>query len=64
MMGDAEARDLNDKLVIWKYLRGGDGRVEPLDPPVRVEIVEFPGGVDLFNRQFFQGYQCPAAGVQ
>jgi len=64
MMGDAEPRVLNDKLVIWKHLRGGDGRLEPIEPPVRVDIVEFPGGVDLFNPKFFQGYQCPAIAVQ
>ena len=64
MMGDAEPRALNDKLVIWKNLRGGDGRLEPIEPPVRVDIVEFPGGVDLFNPKSFQGYQCPAIAVQ
>jgi hypothetical protein len=25
-----------------------------------MEIVEFPGGVDVFNPQFYQGLKCPA----
>ncbi len=65
IMGDAEPRALSGKLVEWKYSRGGDGRLEPIQPaPVRLEIVEFPGGVDVFNPKFFDGLQCPAKAVQ
>jgi type VI protein secretion system component VasK len=65
VMGDAEPRPLGSKLVEWKYVRGGDGRLEEIKPaPVRLEIVEFPGGVDLFNPQFFQGLQYPSKAVQ
>jgi type VI secretion system protein ImpL len=64
IMGDAEPRPLNAKLVEWKYSRGADGLPVPIQPaPVRLEIVEFPGGVDIFNRDFF-ALQCPARAVQ
>ena len=65
IMSDAEPRPLNGRTVEWKNLRGGDGRLEPIQPaPVRIEIVEFPGGHDLFNPAFFDGLQCPANAVQ
>ena len=65
VMGDAEPRSLGSKLIEWKHVRGGDGRLEEIQPaPVRLEIVEFPGGVDLFNPKFFEGLQCPAKAVQ
>ena len=65
IMGDAEPRPLNGRMVEWKNLRGGDGRLEPIQPaPVRIEIVEFPSGHDLFNPVFFEGLQCPANAVQ
>ena len=65
IMGDAEPRPLGSKLVEWKYLRGGGGgRPEPMNPPVLLEIVEFPGGADLFNPKFFEGLQCPVIAVQ
>lgn len=65
IMGDAEPRPLASKQLEWKYLRGGEGRPEPINPaPVRLEIVEFPGGVDVFNPRFFEGLQCPARAVQ
>jgi type VI protein secretion system component VasK len=65
IMGDAEPRPLNSRMVEWKNLRGGDGRLEPIQPaPVRIEIVEFPGGRDMFNPEFFEGLQCPANAVQ
>ncbi|MBV9403736.1 MAG: type VI secretion system membrane subunit TssM, partial [Acidobacteriaceae bacterium] len=65
VMSDAEPRSLDSKLIEWKYVRGGDGRLEEIQPaPVRLEIVEFPGGADLFNPKFFQGLQCPAKAIQ
>ena len=65
MMGDAEPRAILSKIVEWKYLHSGEGRLEPITPaPVRLEIVEFPGGVDVFNPKFFEGLQCPGKAVQ
>jgi type VI protein secretion system component VasK len=65
IMGDAEPRPLSGRIVEWKNVRGGNGRLEPIRPaPVRVEIVEFPGGVDVFNPKFFEGFVCPAKAVQ
>lgn len=62
---DAEPRPLLSKLVEWKKVRGGDGRLEPIQPaPVRMEIVEFPGGVDVFNPKFFEGLHCPSKAVE
>jgi hypothetical protein len=29
-----------------------------------MEIVDFPGGVDIFNPRFFDALQCPAKAVQ
>jgi type VI secretion system protein ImpL len=65
IMGDAEPRALGSKIVEWKYLTGGSGKPEPIQPaPVRVEFVQFPGGADVFNPRFFEGLQCPVAAVQ
>jgi len=64
IMDDAEPRPLLARTVEWKYLRGGDGRLEAIQPaPVRVEIVEFPGGADVFNPKFFD-LQCPLKAVE
>jgi type VI secretion system protein ImpL len=64
VFGDAELRDLNAKLVEWKYTRSGLGRKEPIDPPVNLEIVLFPGGQDVFNPKFWDGLRCPSVAVQ
>ena len=65
IMADAEPRPLGARTVEWKYVRGGTGRQEPIQPaPVRLEIVEFPGGADVFNPKFFEGLQCPARVAQ
>ena len=64
IMGDAETREPLQRVVEWKYLRSGDGRKEPLQPPARLEIASFPAGVDVFNPAFFQSLQCPARAVQ
>ena len=45
ILGDAEPRELNARLVEWKNTSGGVGRPEPITPaPVQLEIVGFPGG--------------------
>ena len=64
IMADAEPRTPGSPTVEWKYLRGGSGRPEPIEPPVRLEFVDFPGGVDIFNPRFFEGFQCPMKAVQ
>jgi type VI protein secretion system component VasK len=65
IMADAEPREVGSRLVEWKYVRGGNGRLEAIQPaPVRLEIVDFPGGADLFNPKFFANFQCPARAVQ
>jgi type VI protein secretion system component VasK len=64
IMGDAEPRPPLQPVVEWKNVRTGDGRLEPLVPPVRLEIVGFPGGVDVLNPKFFQSLRCPASAVQ
>lgn len=65
IMGEAEPRQLGTALVEWKYSHVGDGRPDPIQPaPVRLEIVGFPGGADLFNSKFFEGFQCPQTAVQ
>ena len=64
-MGDAEPRPLLSKTVEWKYSQVGDGRKDLIEPsPVRLEIVQFPGGADVFNPKFYDGLQCPAKAVQ
>ena len=65
ILGDAEPRELNAKLVEWKYTSSGVGRREPIQPaPVQLEIVGFPGGQDVFNPKFWEGLRCPSAAVQ
>ncbi len=61
LMSDAEPRQVGAKVVEWKYLRGGGGRPEPIQPaPVRLEFVDFPGGADVFNPGFFDQLHCPS----
>ena len=65
VMGDAEPRSISSKIVEWKYLHGGNGQSEPITPaPVRLEIVEFPGGADVFNPKFYEGLQCSGKAAQ
>lgn len=61
IIGQAEPRAFNSTLVEWKYSQLGD-QIRPA--PVQIEIVEFPGGVDLFHPTFFEGLRCPAKAVQ
>ena len=64
MIDDAEPRPLLGKLLEWKSARGSNGNPELIKPPVRLDIVEFPGGVDVFNRKFFEGVKCAVTAVQ
>ena len=63
VMKDAEPRDLNVKTVEWRYT--SVGRREAIEPaPVQLEIVQFPGGLDVFNPKFWEGLRCPSAAAQ
>lgn len=65
IIGDAEPRALNGRIVEWKYSGGERGLRQPIHPaPVQMEIVDFPGGIDVFNPQFYQGLKCPTRAVQ
>jgi type VI secretion system protein ImpL len=64
MFGDAEPRDLGQKRINWVRTRGPSGRSEAMETPVRVEFVVLPGGVDVFNPKFFEGFHCPAKALQ
>lgn len=63
VFGDAEPRALGEKNVEWKYNRVAGGQPAPMNPPVRMQFVDFPGGIDLFNPAFFGGLQCPGRAV-
>ncbi len=63
VFGGAETRPLRSKAVEWKYVRGAGGEQGSINPPVRIDIAEFPGGVDLFNPAFFEGFRCTAKAV-
>jgi type VI secretion system protein ImpL len=65
ILGDAEPRELNAKLVEWRYTSAGVGRREPIEPaPVQLEIVGFPGGQDVFNPKYWESLRCPSVAVQ
>jgi hypothetical protein len=34
-----------------------------MNPPPKIEVLEFPGGVDLFNPKFFEDLKCPGRAV-
>ncbi len=56
----ADDRPLGAREVTWSKVQGVGGEVQPLSPPVKVEFVQFPGGVDLFNPRFFEPLKCPS----
>ena len=64
-MYDADARQPGNKVAQWSMLRQGHGQgQQPTDAQghpivLRVEISEFPAGVDLFDRNFFT-IRCPS----
>jgi type VI protein secretion system component VasK len=62
IIGDADVRDENNRMVVWKY--SSRGRRELMDVPVQVEIVDFPGGVDVFNPKFWEHFRCPQVAVR
>jgi type VI secretion system protein ImpL len=61
---NADERPYGAKPVTWSAIRGlGIAVPQKLDPAPRIEFVEFPGGVDLFNPKFFEALQCPSRAV-
>jgi type VI protein secretion system component VasK len=62
LFADADPRELNDKTVQWRY--SSVGQKEPMQYPVQLEIVDFPGGQDVFNPKFWETLRCPSAAVQ
>ena len=61
---NADERPYGTRIVQWSEIRGRGGAVaQKLNPAAKVELVEFPGGVDLFNPKFFEALQCPARAV-
>jgi type VI protein secretion system component VasK len=61
---NADDRTFGAKQVQWSEIRGlGGAARQPLNPPAKVEFVEFPGGKDLFNPSFFEALQCPRKAV-
>jgi hypothetical protein len=65
IIGAAEPRMLLSNPVEWKYSRVGNGPPREIEPaPVQMDIVEFPGGQDVFNPKFFDGFLCPPRAVQ
>lgn len=63
-MGDADSRPPGSKTAQWSTLRQGRGQSQtPTDndgKPIvmRIEISEFPAGVDVFDKSFF-AVHCP-----
>jgi type VI secretion system protein ImpL len=61
---NADERPNGTRVVQWSEIRGrGVAVPQKLNPPAKVELVELPGGVDLFNPRFFEALQCPARAV-
>jgi len=61
---NADERPNGKGVVQWSEIRGrGVAVPQKLNPPAKIELVELPGGVDLFNPRFFDALQCPARAV-
>lgn len=58
---NADERPNGTRVVQWSEIRGrGVAVPQKLNPPAKVEMVELPGNIDLFNPKFFEALQCPA----
>jgi len=44
---------------VYAYRLGGGN----VDPPVQLDIVDFPRGQDVFNPKFWDGLRCPSVAV-
>jgi hypothetical protein len=61
---NADERPSGQSLVQWSGTRGrGEAGFQVIDPPAKMEILEFPGGIDLFNPKFFEALHCPGKAV-
>ena len=61
---NADPRALGEQRVVWSTVKGQGGATpQPLNPPAKVDIVAFPGGVDLFNPKFFEDLKCKGRAV-
>jgi hypothetical protein len=47
--------------VEWRWVRGAGEELSAITPPVRMEFVQFPNGIDLFNPGFSAASHAPAA---
>jgi type VI secretion system protein ImpL len=68
-MYDSDTRPSGNKVAQWSMLRQGKGQAQaPTDAQghpivLRVEITEFPSGVDIFDRGLFS-FRCPSQVAQ
>jgi type VI protein secretion system component VasK len=57
----SDSRAPGVKQVQWSEIRGkGTATPQKLQTPAKLEFVQFPGNVDLFNPKFFEGLRCPS----
>jgi type VI secretion system protein ImpL len=61
---NADERPNGKGVVQWSEIRGrGNPVAQKISPAAKVELVELPGDVDLFNPRFFEALQCPTRAV-
>ena len=60
----ADDRPPSHSPVTWSTITGQGGALpQKLPVPGSIDVVAFPAGVDVFNKQFFQDLQCPKQAV-
>jgi type VI protein secretion system component VasK len=59
----ADQRTLKAPEVTWSQISGIGALPQPLRPPVKVQILSFPGGIDVLNPAFFRTLTCPSKAV-
>ena len=60
----ADDRPASHSPVTWSTVTGQGGALpQKLPVPGSIDVVAFPGGVDVFNKQFFRELQCPKQAV-
>jgi type VI protein secretion system component VasK len=61
---NADPRPEGTHIVQWSESRGrGTAEPQRISPPVKIDVHDFPGGVDIFNPRFFEALQCPKRAV-
>lgn len=69
LMNDSDPRAAGSKTVEWSHVRQGHGQPQtPTDADgkpitMRMEIAEFPNGIDVFDRSFFN-IRCPGRAAE